>query len=40
LIEGNHPSLSCTTLEDSINGHMIGFSADKSMEENRIVELN
>lgn len=40
LLEGYQPSISCTRLEDSINGHLIGFSADKSMEENRIVKLD
>ncbi|MCX6983537.1 MAG: Gfo/Idh/MocA family oxidoreductase [Lentisphaerae bacterium] len=40
LLEGNQPSISCTTLDDSINGHLIGFCADKSMEENRIVNLS
>ncbi len=39
LLEGNHPSISCTAIEDSINGHLIGFSADKSMEESRIITL-
>ena len=40
LLEGNKPSISCTTLDDSINGHLIGFCADQSMEQNRIVNLS
>ncbi|MDD5598568.1 MAG: Gfo/Idh/MocA family oxidoreductase, partial [Victivallaceae bacterium] len=38
-IEGKAPSISCTSLADSLNGHLIGFAADQAMEENKIVEL-
>ena len=38
-LEGHAPSISCTTLEDSINGHLIGFLADKAMNEHRIVDF-
>jgi predicted dehydrogenase len=38
-VEGKTPSISCTSLADSLNGHLIGFAADQAMEENRIVEL-
>jgi predicted dehydrogenase len=39
LLEGNEPSISCTTIADSVNGHLIGFAADRAMEENKIVEF-
>lgn len=39
LVRGGETSISCTRIEDSINGHLIGFSADRAMEEKRVVEL-
>ena len=30
-------SISCTTIEDSIHGHQIGFAADRAMEEKTVV---
>lgn len=39
VIRGEAASLSTTTLEDSIYGHLIGFSADVSMEERRVVDI-
>ncbi len=39
VLEGNAPSISCTTLADSLNGHLIGFAADQAMKENIIVEF-
>jgi hypothetical protein len=39
LVRGEAPSLSTTTLEDSINGHLIGFCADRAMEERRVVNV-
>ena len=39
VMEGNAPSVSCTALADSINGHLIGFLADQARVENRIVEF-
>jgi hypothetical protein len=39
LVRGEAPSLSTTTLEDSINGHLIGFCADRAMEEKRVVNV-
>lgn len=39
LLQGNKPSISTTTLEDSINGHRIVFAADKANEENKVVNL-
>jgi predicted dehydrogenase len=38
-VEGNEPSISCTVLADSINGHLIGFAAEQAMEENTIVKI-
>lgn len=38
-LEGNEPSISCTSLADSLNGHLIGFAADQAMEENTIVKI-
>ena len=36
---GAEPSISCTALDDSINGHLSVYAADKSMKEERIVYL-
>ncbi len=33
LLRGEERSISCTTLEDSVRGHLIGFLADRSMEQ-------
>jgi len=32
-------SISCTDLDDSIAGHLMGFSAERAREERRAVEL-
>jgi len=32
ILMGEEPSISCTSIEDSINGHLIGFRADRAME--------
>jgi predicted dehydrogenase len=39
VVRGETPSLSTTTLNDSIYGHLIGFAADVAMEEKRVVEI-
>jgi predicted dehydrogenase len=39
VVSGNEPSISTTKLEDSINGHLIAFAADESMENKTIVDL-
>lgn len=39
LVRGEQPSISTTTLADSVNGHLIGFCADRAMEEGRVVTL-
>ena len=40
LVRNEPCSISCTLLEDSINGHRIGFAADQAMREHRVIELN
>lgn len=39
VLRGEKPSLSSTSLEKSVYGHLIGFSAECSRLENRIVEI-
>ena len=39
-LNGESPSLSTTTLDDSIAGHLIGFSANRSLDEGRTVEID
>ncbi|MBN1249344.1 MAG: Gfo/Idh/MocA family oxidoreductase [Anaerolineae bacterium] len=39
VIRGESPSISTTNLNDSIAGHLIGFSADRSMAEGCVVKL-
>lgn len=39
LLGGNEPSLSTTTLEDSIAGHLVGFRANQSLREGRTVPV-
>lgn len=39
LIRGEKPSLSTTTLMDSLNSHFIAYAADVSMQESRIINL-
>lgn len=36
---GEEPSVSCTTLQDSVAGHMTVFAADRSMESGQVVEV-
>ena len=40
FVRGETPSSSCTNIEDSINGHLVGFRADKAMNEKRVVSLD
>lgn len=40
VISGFPPSISCTSIEDSLNGHLIGFAADLARRENRVIEFN
>jgi predicted dehydrogenase len=39
-ISGKQPSISTTSIEDSISGHLIGFCADRSLAENRVICIN
>ena len=39
-LRGRPRSISCTSLEDSIAGHAIGFCADRAMEEHTIVSVH
>jgi len=39
FIQGKPRSISCTSIEDSVYGHLIGFRADKAMEERRVLDL-
>ena len=36
VLRGEEPSISCTSLEDSIAGHLIGFRADSAMRNNKV----
>lgn len=38
-ITENEKSISCTSIEDSINGHLLVYAADKSVEENRVIKI-
>ena len=38
-LRGEAPSLSCTSLDDSVFGARIGFAADRAMDEGRVVEI-
>ncbi len=40
VVRGERPSLSTTHIEDSVSGHLIGFSADRAMEEQRVVDID
>ncbi|RKN70700.1 gfo/Idh/MocA family oxidoreductase [Paenibacillus ginsengarvi] len=39
VIRGEQPSISTTTLADSVNGHFVGFAADRSRTEQKWVHL-
>lgn len=39
FVGGGEPSIALTTIEDSVRGHLIGFRADRSMEEGRVMEI-
>ncbi len=39
LVNDGAPSLACTRIEDSVNGHLTGFLADKAMEEECVVRF-
>lgn len=37
FMRGEQPSISCTSIDDSINGHLCVYAADRAMKENRVV---
>ena len=39
VMSGEQPSISTTSLEDSLYGHMIGFEADRAMNESTIAKI-
>ncbi|MFH1569938.1 MAG: Gfo/Idh/MocA family oxidoreductase [Gemmatimonadota bacterium] len=39
VVRGEPASLSTTSLEDSVTGHLLGFLADRANEENRAIEV-
>jgi predicted dehydrogenase len=39
-LRGEEPSISCTTIEDSVSGHLIGFRADRAMKQERVEHLD
>lgn len=39
VVRGEEPSISSTSVLDSINGHLIAFAADEAMIERRVVEI-
>jgi hypothetical protein len=39
VVRGEPASLSTTDIRDSVAGHLIGFCADRAMQEHRVVEL-
>ncbi len=39
VVRGETPSISCTSIEDSVNGHLIGFCADQAMETQQVTAI-
>ena len=39
MVRGEPRSISCTSIDDSVNGHLIGFCADRAMAERRVVAV-
>ena len=40
VMRGEEPSISTTSLNDSIYGHLIGFRADTAMNKNKVMDIN
>ncbi|MFC1525808.1 Gfo/Idh/MocA family protein [Candidatus Latescibacterota bacterium] len=40
VVRGEPASISTTTVEDSITGHLMGFCADRANEESRVIDVN
>ena len=39
FVSGSPPSICCTTIEDSIKGHLVGFRSDESMAKRQVMEV-
>ena len=39
VVRGEAPSLSTTSIEDSVTGHLLGFCADRSRREGRVIDV-
>ena len=39
VVRGEAPSISTTAIDDSVNGHLLGFCADRAMDEHRVVDI-
>ena len=39
FVRGEPRSISCTSIDDSVNGHLVGFRADEAMRERRVVDI-
>ena len=39
LMRGEKPSISCTNIEDSITGHLIGFKAEESRKTGKTINM-
>ena len=39
LLQGGEKSISCTSIDDSINGHMLVYAADKSAKSKAAVKI-
>ena len=40
VVRGEEPSISTTTIDDSVAGHLMGFCADRAMAERRVAEID
>ncbi len=40
FILSEQPSISCTSLEDSVRGHLIGYRADQAMQAGQVIEIS
>ena len=40
VMRGEEPSISTTSLNDSVSGHLMGFCADISMDEHRVIDID
>jgi hypothetical protein len=40
VVRGEPASISTTSIQDSIAGHLMGFCADRAMKERRVVDVD